>query len=352
MSYLTIEKYNETARLNPYWVGRWPYLSEVVNIAKTLPCEKVLEIGTMDLRVVNNSDVIDIVDRGNNIVWDITKTPWPIKDKQYDLLIALQVWEHLEGKQIEAFKEAMRVSNYSILSFPYKMEIGDAMHVGIDRDQIRKWIMCTDPIKVVEVGQRIIYVFDNNQQPIVFDSTIFPHISTIHSVNHIQGESLYKLALQCKGNAIEIGSYQGRSTSIIASGLNNGHGGTLYAIDVWNWNQYCVPFEVFKHNIRLSGCTNVIPIHNYSANVYKSKKPEALFNSEIGLLFIDGAHDYESVKEDTQWVNRVKSGGYIVFHDYLSIDDVHKAVDEFVKTNSNIIRQVGLVDGMIIFEKL
>ena len=65
---------------------------------------------------------------------------------------------------------------------------------------------------------------------------------------------------------------------------------------------------------------------------------------------------YQNWEEVMFWLK--KSGlikkNILVVGDFNSYeeDDVHKAVDEFVKTNSNIIRQVGLVDGMIIFEKL
>lgn len=63
---------------------------------------------------------------------DATITPCPIEDKAYDLLIALQVWEHLEGKQQDVFKEVMRVSKMAILSFPYKWKTSCPIHSGID----------------------------------------------------------------------------------------------------------------------------------------------------------------------------------------------------------------------------
>lgn len=42
-----------------------------------------------------------------------------------------------------------------------------------------------------------------------------------------------------------------------------------------------------------------------------------LWDEEIDLLFIDGHHDYESVKKNTlKWEGEVKKGGTILFHDY------------------------------------
>lgn len=56
---------------------------------------------------------------GKVIQHNATEKPWPIANKQYDLFIALQVWERLDNKQSRAFREVMRVSRAAILSFPY-----------------------------------------------------------------------------------------------------------------------------------------------------------------------------------------------------------------------------------------
>ena len=42
-----------------------------------------------------------------------------------------------------------------------------------------------------------------------------------------------------------------------------------------------------------------------------------IWDRKIDLLFIDGHHDYESVKNNTlNWESKVKKGGVIMFHDY------------------------------------
>jgi hypothetical protein len=43
--------------------------------------------------------------RGKVFTFDATTKPWPINDKQYDLFIALQVWEHLDNKQSRALEK-------------------------------------------------------------------------------------------------------------------------------------------------------------------------------------------------------------------------------------------------------
>ncbi len=91
--------------------------------------EKVLELGPAFQTIVKNCDImvkpeIDVWGRPEKYInkefkHDAIVVPWPIDDKAYDLFIALQVWEHLERKQKEAFEEVMRTSKAAILSFPY-----------------------------------------------------------------------------------------------------------------------------------------------------------------------------------------------------------------------------------------
>ena len=56
-------------------------------------------------------------------------------------------------------------------------------------------------------------------------------------------------------------------------------------------------------------------------------------DGEIAMMNIDGGHQYEEVRGDLEnWLPHVKTGGYIVLHDYLMPEfGVRKAVDEFVK---------------------
>ncbi len=61
-----------------------------------------------------------------------------------------------------------------------------------------------------------------------------------------------------------------------------------------------------------------------------SLKGAEIFNdAELDFCFIDGAHDYDSVKADIlAWLPKVKPGGYLFLHDYGLFDGVTKAVDE------------------------
>ena len=134
-----------------------------------------------------------------------------------------------------------------------------------------------------------------------------------------EGEALYKLAAACTGGVIvEIGSWKGKSTVWLGKGALKAGAKTLYAIDhhvgseehqgegapVWT-------FREFENNIEKAGLTGIVqPL------VKTSAEARPLVREPIDLLFIDGAHDYESVQEDFRlWFPAVKNKGAVAFHD-------------------------------------
>ena len=150
-----------------YYIGRWAYYSEVIRIATPLPVQRALEIGPGLLPVVKDADVMlsPLDDQfgtpdtfaGKKIIHDATVRPWPIGDKQYDLVVALQVFEHLDNKQSRAFREVMRVSRRAILSFPYLWKGGEEAkpthraHRDLDRQLIQDWTLNLTPKETVEI---------------------------------------------------------------------------------------------------------------------------------------------------------------------------------------------------------
>lgn len=93
-------------------------------------------------------------------------TSWPISDQSYDLVIALQVWEHLGDRQVEAFAELPRIARYAILSLPYKCRRrSNPSHSNIDDAVVRRWTGGLVPLETIQlplVGRhrRKIYLFD------------------------------------------------------------------------------------------------------------------------------------------------------------------------------------------------
>ncbi len=119
-----------------------------------------------------------------------------------------------------------------------------------------------------------------------------------------EGMLLYRLANRCKGRGVivEIGSWKGRSTVWIASGSRDGRNIQVYAIDPHTGSEEHVEamgkiwtFEEFKRNILDAGVEDIVkPIVKTSEEAVKG------FKEPVEFIFIDGAHDYDSAKLDTE----------------------------------------------------
>jgi hypothetical protein len=141
-----------------YWKGRWDaYLSAVADIAAKIAPTSVLEIGTNGLSLFIGAETMNI-DRDvvSSTYHDAGETPWPFQNKQFDLGIATQVWEHLEGRQCQAFSELRRVCKEAVLSFPLNWRHcrQDNCHYGITRDTILEWAGGHRPVRSLCVTTR------------------------------------------------------------------------------------------------------------------------------------------------------------------------------------------------------
>jgi predicted O-methyltransferase YrrM len=136
------------------------------------------------------------------------------------------------------------------------------------------------------------------------------------------------------GAIVEIGSYCGKSTIALGSGsihLSQSKR-PIYCIDPFiPDNRVYVGdyFQVFWNHIAEAGLTQaVVPIRKYSRDAVHDCP------GSIALLFIDGDHAYEAVKEDiANYTPRVVPGGIVAFHDYSLpwCPGVTRAVDEFLQ---------------------
>lgn len=180
IKYLTKEiLFDKVKRLNsPYWNisynKRWDYMSIAVDELKKIKPKSVLELGAYKINLTSLSDNmdkrIDNIDIDNiknmNYIQDSTDVPWNIPDKYYDVFVALQVFEHLKGKQAEVFSEVMRTSKWAILSFPFLWEDPkDVTHYNITTEKIKGWTKNMKPENVIYSSnkkRRVIYVFNNS----------------------------------------------------------------------------------------------------------------------------------------------------------------------------------------------
>lgn len=146
------------------------------------------------------------------------------------------------------------------------------------------------------------------------------------------------------GDIVEIGSYKGKSTIALALGssLMSKKKRPIYAIDPFLDYYYpSFQFNINYHRLQYF----IIPIKQFSTQAYDDCP------KSIAALFIDGDHEYSSVKHDiTHYVSRVVNGGLILFHDYTEqFPGVIKAVNELC--NNSEYNIVLTYDHLIIVRK-
>jgi len=163
----TEEDYNKVCEEFEYFRHsknkRWRYTKEVLKMLEPF-CENIntsLEIGTEGFQCIGESVI-------PSHTFDARKS-WSYEDKQFDIVIALQVWEHLyeKGKRIyqgvkqiskqkKAFTELKRVSKTAILSIPYDWgewtnTSPENCHYGITMKHIMEWSSGLEPVEIVDV---------------------------------------------------------------------------------------------------------------------------------------------------------------------------------------------------------
>jgi predicted O-methyltransferase YrrM len=138
-------------------------------------------------------------------------------------------------------------------------------------------------------------------------------------------EILASYAKKCNGDAIEIGTYSGGSTIILAKNLING---IIFSIDPYDLIDIdcSIPLSNIINKILIRKVkhdflnsienddflmTHIVLIQDFSYNV--ANKFE---DCNYDLIFIDGDHSYPSIKLDLMmYIPKLKSGGILIVHD-------------------------------------
>jgi methyltransferase family protein len=134
-----------------------------------------------------------------------------------------------------------------------------------------------------------------------------------------QARMLYEAAARVSTGAIvEIGSHHGRSTVILASAKQ--HDATVVAVDPYDaprWGGGQSALETFWANLTRKGVQEDVTL----IQDYGSRAGEAWEGAQVGALFVDGAHDYESVLADLKaWAPHLASDATVLMHDgYLTL---------------------------------
>jgi predicted O-methyltransferase YrrM len=171
-----------------------------------------------------------------------------------------------------------------------------------------------------------------------------------------EGILLYQLARACTGRGVivEIGSYKGKSTIWLAKGSLAGAGVKVYAVDPHTGSaehrqgdQAIWTYEEFFANLRRAGVDAVVqPL------VATSAEAASVLNLPVELVFIDGDHQYEMVRQDFDlWFPKLVEGGYLLLHDTIRWDGPRRVARESIY-RSAVFRQVGFVHSITYGQKV
>ncbi len=124
---------------------------------------------------------------------------------------------------------------------------------------------------------------------------------------------------------VELGSWKGKSSVMLASGLRGKRNPRLFCVDPFGIDesveyqqQYYAELlregdvgQIFRRNIEAFGVSSIVtPMKGYSFEVCRN------WTQPIDVLFIDANHEYEPALRDFDcWAPFVKAGGVVAFHD-------------------------------------
>lgn len=183
---------------------------------------------------------------------------------------------------------------------------------------------------------------------------------------------LYDVALALPNThpiVVEIGSWLGKSTLVLAKALKKKRSPVLYCIDPFNCDGDAISRDAFatlaanlkgslqKHFVRNMKKHRVLDVIRILAGYSMDFAPG--FPELIDLLFIDANHEYDAVLRDyMDWAPLLKAGGIIALHDVIlnpTSTDYHRGPGLVAK--QHIIgnpewAEVKLVDGLLIAKKV
>ncbi|WP_204164437.1 class I SAM-dependent methyltransferase [Nocardioides daejeonensis] len=140
-----------------------------------------------------------------------------------------------------------------------------------------------------------------------------------------QAELLWEEARRLPAGAtvVEIGSHQGRSTVVLARALQPG-GGRLMAIDPFVEGRLfggTPTRHAFERHVRDAGVEGTVEL---VADYSTALRPR--WTTPFDLLYIDGKHDYWTVRDDLLWRRHLADDGAVVIHDCFSSIGVTLAI--------------------------
>ncbi|MBP86059.1 MAG: hypothetical protein CMJ64_04975 [Planctomycetaceae bacterium] len=119
------------------------------------------------------------------------------------------------------------------------------------------------------------------------------------------------------GEILEIGSFQGKSTVILAKAANLVGDARISAVDPLVVGEYNSPRELIDKNLSDAGVKDFVDFHQMMSH---ELAPE--WSQPLRLLWIDGDHSYVGASTDFNgFAHHLADGGIIAFHDTINFYD-------------------------------
>ena len=166
-------------------------------------------------------------------------------------------------------------------------------------------------------------------------------------LSSVEGSILFSYASsELKGEVVEIGSFKGKSTCWLASALKlSGSKKKVYAIDPHIGSEEHQPGKKYANTFSkttLHECQNNLKALGLEGNVEIIQKTSMdaarRWKKKVGLIFIDGSHSYDDVRNDfMKWSKFVPVGGVIILHDTEKWPGPKAVVEEFIDGNTKYL---------------
>lgn len=183
----------------------------------------------------------------------------------------------------------------------------------------------------------------------------------IHAVAALfkgEPECLYRYAKKSPGPIVEIGTYAGGGTCLLAAASRAGCGELVYAIDRHESDaphtegSEATPYKLTDWKRWM--------LEVISAEAYDLVRPIGLWSQEavpafqttaIGLCFIDGAHVFRAVTQDlADWSPLIHPEGWVILHD-LHISGVRRAVEQWMNSAECGFELIECVGSLAVFAR-
>jgi MMP 1-O-methyltransferase len=172
-----------------------------------------------------------------------------------------------------------------------------------------------------------------------------------------EAELLYNLARTAgsKGRVVELGSYCGRSSIVLAAGLIAESTKPLVCVDTFGGSPVHQPgyacfdpatlvegvintYPIFLRNLRQAGLQGLVEVMRMS-----TVDAAGNFLDPIELLFVDADHEYAAVAADLQaWTPKLAEGAFIVLHDFGHCSGVNRAAADLLDAGYRYYVQSGM----------